>query len=98
MKLDEAEMLLAIANGDAFEAARIVARNTGTNLDISKYRYENGTLSTKHDPEVVVALVDGGFIAWSPATSFITIAPFFKMPNPGTITMRAGRASKKRSK
>lgn len=98
MKLNDAEILLAIGNGDAFEAARIVARNTGTQLDLSQYRYVDGTLDTKHDPEVVVALVDGGFISWSPSYGFIFVGSFFKMSPAGTITVRSGRTRKKRSK
>lgn len=98
MKLDEAEILMAIDSGDPFAAAAIVARQTETNLDLSQFRYVDGTHDYKHDPEIVIALVGGGFIAWSLAYSFIYVGDFFNIGNPGTITMRAGRKRKKRSR
>lgn len=98
MKLDEAEILIAIGSGDPFAAAAIVARHTGTSLDLSQFRYIDGTHDYKHEPEIVIALIGGGCIAWCPAYSFICVGDFFKIRNPGTITMRAGRKRKKRSK
>lgn len=98
VKLDEAEILMAIGSGDPFAAAAIVARQTGTELDLSQFCYIDGTHDYKHDPEIVIALFGGGCIAWSPAYSFIYVGDFFKISNPGTITMRAGRKRKKRSK
>jgi len=98
VKLDEAEIRLAIGSGDPYAAAAIVARQTGTELDLGQFRYIDGTTDDKHDPQITVALIGGGMIAWSPSYGFIRVGNFFRMDKPGIITMRAGRKRKKASK
>lgn len=74
MKLDEADIRLALESGDCRGAAEIILRHFNISADLRHYVVSftrgKGSLPFLQLPSIAVYFLEGGFAAWSPEEGF----------------------------